>query len=287
MPYRYDCPLRWGDLDAQGHLNNAVFVDYLQEARVDFLMNGPLAGMLGGAGGGPGVLVAGHQVEYRRPVRYGLEPLPILLFVDEVGAARFSLGYRVGDPDDPAVVARTVLAPFDLTEQRILRLTPEQRAFFRSHACESSDLRKLPRVSFGAVGHRTELRVRWSDLDSYGHVNNVRFYDYVQEARLRMLLELPRESGVREVAWLVVRQDVDYLAQLTHRREPYLVRTVLVEHGRTSMTLAAEVVDADTGRVFAEARSVIVCADIENHRPKPIPNSVREALQVWSLAAVS
>ena len=37
----YRCPLRWGDMDAQGHVNNAAYLDYLQEARVDFLLSGP------------------------------------------------------------------------------------------------------------------------------------------------------------------------------------------------------------------------------------------------------
>ena len=45
-PYRVRVPLRWVDLDAQGHANNAAIVDYLQEARVDFLLTGPNAHLL-------------------------------------------------------------------------------------------------------------------------------------------------------------------------------------------------------------------------------------------------
>ena len=35
MRHVYECPVRWADLDALGHVNNVVYVDYLQEARVD------------------------------------------------------------------------------------------------------------------------------------------------------------------------------------------------------------------------------------------------------------
>ena len=35
--------MRWGDMDAQGHVNNAAYLDYLQEARVHFLLTGPPA----------------------------------------------------------------------------------------------------------------------------------------------------------------------------------------------------------------------------------------------------
>ena len=64
--HRYRCPLRWGDMDAQGHVNNAAYVDYLQEARVDFLLSGSpvLHEMLN-----TGVVVLSHQVEYLRPIR--------------------------------------------------------------------------------------------------------------------------------------------------------------------------------------------------------------------------
>ena len=33
----YECPMRWADMDLLGHVNNVIYVDYLQEARVDML----------------------------------------------------------------------------------------------------------------------------------------------------------------------------------------------------------------------------------------------------------
>ncbi|MVA77676.1 hypothetical protein GC722_16875 [Auraticoccus sp. F435] len=285
MTHLFRCPLRWGDMDAQAHLNNGVYVDYLQEARVDFLTRSEVGEMLGGAGpagpAGRGVLVVGHQVEYLRPLAWSAEPLQVRLDVHEVGGARFSIGYLVGDPDEPAVRARTVLAPFDLRAGRVLRLTPEQRAFFAARCVPAEPLRALPRVRFAdEEGMAVPLRVRWSDLDSYGHVNNVRFYDYVQEGRLRLLSGLGEQAAVRGRTWLVVRQDVDYRAQLGYRTEPYEVRTAVAELGRSSMTLAARVQDPLDGTVFAESRTVAVCADAQG-RPVPVPDSLRAALEPW------
>ena len=48
--------LRWVDLDAQGHVNNAVVLDYLQEARVQFLLSGDNAHLLGSS-----TIVVAHQ----------------------------------------------------------------------------------------------------------------------------------------------------------------------------------------------------------------------------------
>ena len=94
MTHSYRCPVRWGDMDAQGHVNNAAFVDYLQEARVDFLLAGPpeLRELLDN-----GVIVAGHQVEYLAPAVYTGRPLTIDLWVDAVGGSRFKIGYEIMD----------------------------------------------------------------------------------------------------------------------------------------------------------------------------------------------
>ena len=54
--FRYRCPLRWSDLDAQGHVNNALLIDYLQEARVAFLATNPDSTLLH-----DGLVVVGHS----------------------------------------------------------------------------------------------------------------------------------------------------------------------------------------------------------------------------------
>lgn len=35
--HHYRCPLRWSDMDSFGHVNNVVFLRYLEEARIDFM----------------------------------------------------------------------------------------------------------------------------------------------------------------------------------------------------------------------------------------------------------
>lgn len=41
LKHIYRCPLRWSDMDAYGHVNNVVFLRYLEEARIDFLFRQP------------------------------------------------------------------------------------------------------------------------------------------------------------------------------------------------------------------------------------------------------
>ena len=253
MTHTYFCPMRWGDMDAQGHVNNGAYLDYLQEARVDFLMadHDVLAKLLG-----TGVLVTGHQVEYLRPVTFSDRPLRIELGINQVGGARFSVGYEVFDGEELAARARTTAAPFDLATATLRRLTAGEREALQAAAAPAEPLRALAKVRLNDSVPTYRLAVRWSDLDSYGHVNNVKFFDYVQEARVALLREALDWQPVD--VWVIARQDVEYHRPLDFRTQPYQVRTAVTAIGTRSFTLAAEVLDPDDGQIFATARTVVV-----------------------------
>lgn len=252
MVFTYRCPVRWGDLDAQGHLNNGAYVEYLQQARVHFLLTGPpLAGELLDSG----VLVVDHQVEYLRPVGF-TDAVTIRLWVDAVGGSRFTVGYDLHDGEHLAVRARTALAAYDLARQALRRLTEGERDFLRGHLAPAGPLRPLALGEPVGPTCRAPLDVRWSDLDSYGHVNNVKFYDYVQQARIALINETVHWPT--ETVWMVARQDVQYRAPLDFRLEPYEVATWVTAVGNRSFTLAAEIRDPDTSVVYATAGNVVV-----------------------------
>ncbi len=126
----YQCPLRWADVDQLGHVNNVVYVDYLQEARVDMLsVHAPLGG---GEQLAEGVVVVRHDVEYLAPLRFRFEPVRIETWVTEIRAAAFTLAYEVLDVEegDRRVYCRasTVLTPYLFGEERPRRIRPEERA---------------------------------------------------------------------------------------------------------------------------------------------------------------
>ena len=123
----YHCPLRWGDMDALGHVNNGRYVDYLQDARVDLLFR--TAKELGADDLDTGLLVARHEVEYRAPLHFRPEPVRIELWVSEIRAASFTVDYEILDvePRTTYVEARTKLVPFDFAANRLRRISPVER----------------------------------------------------------------------------------------------------------------------------------------------------------------
>ena len=263
--------MRWGDMDAQGHVNNAAYLDYLQEARVDFLLSGPpvLQELLS-----TGVLVVSHQVEYLRPIVFSDTPLQVELWVDALGGSRFVVGYDILDGGRLAARARTAAVPFDLAGNSLRRLTSDERSLLGDWLAPADPLPDLPKVAIGDKGHRSPLSVRWSDLDSYGHVNNVKFFDYVQESRIAVLADTV-EWGAEDV-WLVVRQDLEYRRPMDFRTEPYEVASAVSHIGNRSFRLAAEIRDPDSGTVFATARTILVGS-------APLDGRARSALARWAL----
>lgn len=257
----FTCPVRWADLNASGQLNAGAFVDYLQEARVHFLLTGPpvMASLLE-----TGVLVVSHQVEYLQPVFQNDQPLRIELWVASVGAARFRLAYLLHAGDDLVARAHTVATPFDLRSQALRRLDAEERAFLLRFAEETEPLPEVAGPAAtepiqAATDHRYAFSVRWSDLDSYGHANNVKLYDYLQEARIALLGPVV-ESGPG-AGWLLARQDVRYLKPVEFRLAPYEVRTATAGPRTSSCTLVTRLLDPDTGDLFATGSAVVVRTD--------------------------
>lgn len=280
---RVRVPLRWVDQDAQGHVNNALIADYLQEARVALLLSGDNAHLLGSS-----AIVVGHQVEFLRPVEASTEPAEVEVLVGAVGAATVDLGYEVHHAGHRVARARTRLAI--VRDGRPRRMTADEREWFTARQRSLEPLRELGRWEVGERAHVHPFWVRWSDLDAYRHVNNVRYFDYVAEARIRMNPGDDGRTRMEEAAregllWMVVRQDVAYHSEITHRLDPYQVRTAYAAVGRTSITLVAQIEDPADGQVHARATTVLVHADAAGN-PAPVPEETALGPQRWPAVTV-
>ncbi|MFG2225230.1 acyl-CoA thioesterase [Streptomyces sp. NPDC048644] len=131
MRHHYSCPLRWSDMDAFGHVNNAVFVRYLEEARIDFMARlAPGGGSVSFTGGS---VVARHEIDYVRPLVHRHAPVTVELWVTKISAASMTVGYEVKDEDTLYLRATTVVVPYDFAEERPRRLSAEEKAYLKEY----------------------------------------------------------------------------------------------------------------------------------------------------------
>jgi acyl-CoA thioester hydrolase len=122
----YDAAVRWSDMDAYGHVNNARFLTLYEEARVAMFFVGARAHGLGSFE--EGIVIARHEIDYLKPVDYG-HPVRIEMWVSELRAASFTVSYELFDEDVPASRARSICVPYNLVEGFPRRLSAAEREF--------------------------------------------------------------------------------------------------------------------------------------------------------------
>ncbi len=119
--------MRWADQDPFQHVNNAVFLTYLEQARVEIFFSD--AKDEGVTTLSDGVVVVRHEIHYKRPVIYSARPLIVECWISTLRAASYRVDYRVYDGETLAVTANSLLATYDIQAARPRRITPEERAY--------------------------------------------------------------------------------------------------------------------------------------------------------------
>jgi acyl-CoA thioester hydrolase len=129
----YDVALRWSDMDAYGHVNNARFLTLYEEARVAMFFVGARAHGLGSFE--EGIVIARHEVDYLKPVDYG-DPVRIEMWISELRVAAFTVSYELFDDDVLAGRARSVCVPYNLEQGFPRRLSDAERDFLKPYVAE-------------------------------------------------------------------------------------------------------------------------------------------------------
>lgn len=150
-------PLRWSDLDAYGHVNNARMLSLLEEARIQaFWVSDDTSEHAVGAstavldatpGANTITLIARQEVEYLAPIPYQRQPVDIELWIGHMGGASLDVCYEVYSPAgiEPRVLytrAITTIVLVDATTERPRRIDDRERAAWEPYLGESITFRR-------------------------------------------------------------------------------------------------------------------------------------------------
>lgn len=127
-----------------------------------------------------------------------------------------------------------------------------------------------------------EIRVRSTDMDSDGVVNNARYLEYFEQARLEHLVAIglvrrPRPAGDTSRAFTLAETTCRYRAPSRHR-DVLTVRAWTQEVRNRSFLLGYEIVRGETREPVAEGSSAQVWLDADG-KPTPFDEHAREALE--------
>jgi acyl-CoA thioester hydrolase len=123
--------VRWSDIDMYQHINHATMVTILEEARIPFLRE-PFGADINTIG----LLIHEVKILYKGQLRLIDSPLQVTMWSKRVRAVDFTIGYEVRSltaaPDSkPSVIGETQLAAVHIEEQRLQRLSAEQREYLQ------------------------------------------------------------------------------------------------------------------------------------------------------------
>lgn len=105
--YWTDVELRYDDLDTAGHVNNARYVTYLEQARTKYL-----ADLLEVTLSDIQLVVAHLDIDFLRPIRWG-QDVTVGIRVSELGTKSFTMVYEVQADGEPAATAESVQVTVD------------------------------------------------------------------------------------------------------------------------------------------------------------------------------
>lgn len=124
-PYTHQIQLRFSDLDAMGHVNNARYLSYIEDARIGLLRQ--IIDTMDEQAP-PGLILARSEIDHRRPITLSTEPLQVDVWVADVGGKSFTLEYEVRQAGQVAAQARSVMVAFDYATASTRPLTSQERA---------------------------------------------------------------------------------------------------------------------------------------------------------------
>ena len=131
MKFTHKAFVRWDDLDAFGHVNNAKYLTYAQEARFDWAWYS-----LTSKNEKPiliEMVVARGEVDYLAPITQGGCFYDVILWVESIGNSSFVNGYEVTRDGVVFAKMKTVQVMIDLAQMKSRPISENEREFLSKY----------------------------------------------------------------------------------------------------------------------------------------------------------
>jgi acyl-CoA thioester hydrolase len=126
------------------------------------------------------------------------------------------------------------------------------------------------------------IRIRWRDMDNYGHVNNAVYLTYLEECRDRWARTVLGDA----FDFVIVHVAIDYRRELSLLDEEVVVQCRGRGYGQSSIR-TAERINTAVGVLAAESESVIVKHDPGGRGAMPLSDAERALLDAAIAADAS
>ena len=131
MKYQHKAFVRWDDLDAMGHVNNAKYLTLAQEARFEWSFmqhhsKGEIPGLME-------MVVAKAEVDFCKPINLGGIFVDVELWVEKIGNSSFVMVYEIRNGEELCARLKTVQVGVDSAASKSRPLTDSERKFLEQY----------------------------------------------------------------------------------------------------------------------------------------------------------
>ncbi|MEY2634095.1 MAG: hypothetical protein RIS75_35 [Actinomycetota bacterium] len=121
--------------------------------------------------------------------------------------------------------------------------------------------------------------LRWGDFDPLQHVNNVRYFEFMQDARVGMLESMGLDrTYLSVVGQFVAHNEIDYLLPIPLEVTQIKIRIWVEKVGGASYDLGYEFIGPES-QIYAKAATVMVTVDMKTQTVVRIPAELRERFE--------
>ncbi|SES94242.1 acyl-CoA thioester hydrolase [Salinibacillus kushneri] len=126
--------------------------------------------------------------------------------------------------------------------------------------------------------HECKVKVRASETDALGHVSNISYFIYLEEARIEMFKDLGELLDMESWPFILASTSCDFKQQ-AYFDEVMTIRTYVSKMGNSSFHLRHKFVN-ERG-LIAEGTAIMVYFDFNKQKTTSIPDSVRQKLEPY------
>jgi acyl-CoA thioester hydrolase len=272
--------VRHYECDTYGHLNNAVYLRYMQQAGIE---------AAAAAGYTDKILFSMKRtwiprvivIEYLQPVRFG-ETLEVKTWVDGVRRvlSRRRYEFRKGGEAKPIATAFTDWVFVDLDSGLPVTIPDEVMSPFYPEGIPKTSMKKtlFPHAAPAPAGiFKVNRRVEWGYTDPMNHLNNAAYLTYAEDCAVQLTATLgwPMSRWMEQEIAIVARRSIIEYLKPAFLDDELTISTWLVELKPASVIRHYEFERAD--EVIAKLQTRWVMVDIQSGRPQRIPDFFRKA----------
>lgn len=125
------------------------------------------------------------------------------------------------------------------------------------------------------------VKVEPRDIDRMGHVNNVVYLRYAQDAAVAHWRAVVTGELAETLLWVARRHEIDYLKPALPDDE-LIARTWVGEADGATFERFVEIHRPSDDRVLAKVRTLWVAVDARSHRPRRIPEAMVRLFEEWT-----